>query len=68
MDSKLKCTFVLPEGSEMNGGSSGIPSTIGSSPLIKSAEPSSPKVSEFDASDTYRVTGGSRTLVGVTDF
>jgi len=44
MDSKLKCTFVLPEGSEMNGGSSGIPSTIGSSPLIKSAEPSSPKM------------------------
>jgi len=52
MDSKLKCTFVLPEGSEMNNGSSGIPSTIGSSPLIKSdsehlkqgALPSSPKV------------------------
>ena len=53
MDSKLKCTFVLPEGSEMNNGSTGVPSTIGSAPSIKSdsehlkqgALPSSPKVS-----------------------
>lgn len=53
MDSKLKCTFVMPEGSEMNNGSSvGVPSSIGSAPLIKSdsehlkqgAQPSSPKV------------------------
>ena len=55
MDSKLKCTFVMPEGSEMNNGSSvGVPSSIGSAPLIKSdsehlkqgAQPSSPKVGE----------------------
>lgn len=53
MDSKLKCTFVLPEGSEMSNGSSGVSSSaIGvSSPLINSdigqkqgASVSSPKV------------------------
>ena len=57
MDSKLKCTFVMPEGSDLNNGSSvGMPSSIGSeAPVIKSEpkSPSSPKVRE--GTESYEI-------------
>ena len=51
MDSKLKCTFVLPEGNEMNNGTSSGAGTATSSIIAPSehqkqgAVPPSPKVS-----------------------
>jgi len=58
MDSKLKCTFVLPEGNEMNNGTSSGAGTATSS-MIKLSDsehqkpiiPSSPKVGAADPND-----------------